>query len=90
MNYPAPEYTGKDIDTPAGQAQDQDFKNMYNWLLFNYYYTFFCLFLVIVVSFIYRSMNHKAMARGHQIAHSGERSKVEEIEMQGKTNTAIN
>lgn len=63
---------------------------MYNWLLFNYYYTIFCVLMVLVVSFIYRGMNKKAEARGHQIATNNDKNKVEEIELQGKSNTAIN
>ena len=79
-NFDEPTYEG-DITTAYGIKKDKDYKNMYNWLLFNYYYTFFTLFMVLVVSCIYRGMNVKAQARGHQIAHSNEKSKVEETEL---------
>ena len=59
MNFDAPKST-KDITTAAGKKEAEDFANMYNWLVFNFFYTFFCLLMVIIISFIYRNMNKKA------------------------------
>jgi hypothetical protein len=53
--------------TETGQAAD--FANMYNWLYFHFIYIFVSLFIIIVVNFIYRSMDNKAKSLKPDKAH---------------------
>jgi len=47
---------------PAGSSKKliEDFDNMYNWLYINYIYLYVCLFMSMIVTCIYRSMDAKA------------------------------
>ena len=70
---------------PVNEENTVNFNKMYNWLLFQYFYLYFAIILMAVVTYIYARMNGQAKNLRHK-SHQHE-----EIEMKDRSgNYAIN
>ena len=65
FTYDAPKYVFKDDKNPTAREQELEgnFNNMYNWLYLHYVYLYISILVSMVVFFMYKKMDFKAVGK---------------------------